>query len=502
MSNPQVRTASFQPTASDFKQRTSELANTGSLSYKLTQGGTQGNNPLGRVRQIIEIVSSDEEDSSSSAPSTAPEEDVFLRASPRKGPSGRVQSSAKGQDISRVIPEVIELSDSSPEAPPRIRRKPQGSPSKGDKLSLFIDDSEGSSDDDGAIMTFDEPPSARKPLKLPLIKFNTLNIADTPPSSPKKHKGVSATRQDATLVETPCPRTDPSVKPASSSVSTPSSASVTRTGLQATRVTKKAQAAAELTKRKLYAEDLFEELNSLVFDRKLPSSTQLKWSKRLTTTAGRAKWHKSSAGVHTTEIELAEKILDCEERIRNTLSHEMCHLACWVIDGCPKEGHGQLFKAWSAKVMLRCPDIHISTRHDYEISYPYQWECEKCAKIYGRFSKSIRPDECVCGACKVGRLRPLFKTNQRAPRTPKVARMAAAKPQDSPRSLPRSNLKLSTSSLFIDLTESYGDGEALGSPVKEQQILCQHGSDSEGEGEEDEIGILATILESVSLTRD
>lgn len=39
-------------------------------------------------------------------------------------------------------------------------------------------------------------------------------------------------------------------------------------------------------------------------------------------------------------------VLYHKERIRNTLSHEMCHLACWVIDGCPKEGHGQLFKAW------------------------------------------------------------------------------------------------------------------------------------------------------------
>lgn len=34
------------------------------------------------------------------------------------------------------------------------------------------------------------------------------------------------------------------------------------------------------------------------------------------------------------------------ERIRNTLSHEMCHLACWVIDNHPLEGHGQLFKSW------------------------------------------------------------------------------------------------------------------------------------------------------------
>ena len=55
------------------------------------------------------------------------------------------------------------------------------------------------------------------------------------------------------------------------------------------------------------------------------------------------------------------------ERIRNTLSHEMfviyhatisvgenlkssrlprCHLASWIINGDPKEGHGRIFKAW------------------------------------------------------------------------------------------------------------------------------------------------------------
>lgn len=69
--------------------------------------------------------------------------------------------------------------------------------------------------------------------------------------------------------------------------------------------------------------------------------------------------------MQTTEIELAEKILDCEgeifslrspyllakggvsERIRNTLSHEMCHLATWIIDANPREGHGKLWKGWS-----------------------------------------------------------------------------------------------------------------------------------------------------------
>ncbi|KAI9572761.1 SprT-like family-domain-containing protein [Boletus coccyginus] len=184
--------------------------------------------------------------------------------------------------------------------------------------------------------------------------------------------------------------------------------------------------AKEQARRQKYATDLFARLNKDVFGDRLPKNTTLEWNKRLLTTAGRARWHRSREGVHATKIELASKILDCDERIRNTLSHEMCHLACWVIDDQPREGHGQLFKSWANKVMYKHPDIHVSTRHNYEISYPYEWKCEKCSKTYGRYSKSIRPDECVCGACKVGKLIPLFV--ERKPIAPKVSHMAVARP--------------------------------------------------------------------------
>ncbi|KAI0032121.1 SprT-like family-domain-containing protein [Vararia minispora EC-137] len=177
---------------------------------------------------------------------------------------------------------------------------------------------------------------------------------------------------------------------------------------------KKAAVAALHSRLSTYASELFAELNKTVFGNGLPESTQLIWSNRLLSTAGRARWRRSKDGVQSTEIELATKILDSEERIRNTLSHEMCHLACWVINGDPKEGHGKQWKTWASKVMRKRPEIVISTRHHYEISYPFQWECNNCAKIYGRFSKSIRPDEVLCGACKTGRLEPLFTSRVRA----------------------------------------------------------------------------------------
>ncbi|KAF8912916.1 SprT-like family-domain-containing protein [Gymnopilus junonius] len=193
--------------------------------------------------------------------------------------------------------------------------------------------------------------------------------------------------------------------------------------------TKRALLEAELKRRKEFAQILFTDLNQLVFKQGLPANTQLNWNKRLLTTAGRAKFHRSREGIQTTEIELAEKILDCDERIRNTLSHEMCHLATWVIDKKVDEHHGRLFKSWASLIMKKRPDIHVSVKHDYEISYPFEWKCEKCAKIYGRFSKSIRPDECVCGACKEGTLIPLFTTRTPSKKAIKFSRMGAAKPQ-------------------------------------------------------------------------
>ena len=61
--------------------------------------------------------------------------------------------------------------------------------------------------------------------------------------------------------------------------------------------------------------ELFAELNKTVFGNGLPESTQLIWSNRLLSTAGRARWRRSKDGVQSTEIELATKILDSEGKV-------------------------------------------------------------------------------------------------------------------------------------------------------------------------------------------
>jgi hypothetical protein len=108
---------------------------------------------------------------------------------------------------------------------------------------------------------------------------------------------------------------------------------------------KKAQEIVEQQRRHDYAQQLFEDLNASVFKGGLPNNTALNWNKRLLTTAGRAKWHRSANipqqfsisygnkysakdGIETTQIELAEKILD-----RDGLSFLIEDLR-WLIEWC------------------------------------------------------------------------------------------------------------------------------------------------------------------------
>lgn len=100
------------------------------------------------------------------------------------------------------------------------------------------------------------------------------------------------------------------------------------------------------------------------------------WNKRLLNTAGRASWKKcvrfpllevvfNDAHVfslffggangritqggkvtHQTAIDLAVKVTDTEDKLRQTLAHELCHIAAWVLSGEIKPSHGRAFKLW------------------------------------------------------------------------------------------------------------------------------------------------------------
>ncbi|KAK3485299.1 SprT-like family-domain-containing protein [Neurospora hispaniola] len=161
------------------------------------------------------------------------------------------------------------------------------------------------------------------------------------------------------------------------------------------------------------------------------------WSKTLNTTAGRANWKKESITTtntnttrlphsggggakqkegekevvtvkHHASIELATKVLSTPERLFNTLAHEFCHLAVFMIDGVTARPHGAEFKAWAKKVnesefgaggggrnrgvgKMNIRDggeggegveweggyaVEVTTRHGYEIEFRYVWVCD------------------------------------------------------------------------------------------------------------------------------
>ncbi|KAA6408960.1 MAG: hypothetical protein FRX48_07304 [Lasallia pustulata] len=141
------------------------------------------------------------------------------------------------------------------------------------------------------------------------------------------------------------------------------------------------------------------------------------WSKKLNSTAGRANWKretlrsKSADGTvmttsyrHHASIELAEKVIDDEDRLINVLAHEYCHLAVFMISGIKDNPHGKEFKQWAQKCThaFSHRNISVTTKHTYTIAYKYIWTCTNlsCGVEFKRHSKSIDPARHTCGSCK------------------------------------------------------------------------------------------------------
>ena len=149
---------------------------------------------------------------------------------------------------------------------------------------------------------------------------------------------------------------------------------------------------------------------------------KLVWSKTLKTTAGRANWRReqirtrtgpdpTTSTTHTEirhycSIELAEKVIDDEERLYNVLAHEFCHLTTFMISEVRNNPHGAEFKSWGRKATAAFGEsrgVEVTTKHSYQIEYKYVWECVSCGYEFKRHSKSVDPARHSCGKCK-GRL--------------------------------------------------------------------------------------------------
>lgn len=94
---------------------------------------------------------------------------------------------------------------------------------------------------------------------------------------------------------------------------------------------------------------LFKMYNETIFDNSIPKDTPLEWNPRMRGTAGYCYCKKiMKHGVvsrRSVRIVLSTKVLDSADRLRDTLVHEMCHAATYVVNEV-SDGHGTFWKAW------------------------------------------------------------------------------------------------------------------------------------------------------------
>nr|XP_046262933.1 acidic repeat-containing protein [Scatophagus argus]XP_046262934.1 acidic repeat-containing protein [Scatophagus argus]XP_046262935.1 acidic repeat-containing protein [Scatophagus argus]XP_046262936.1 acidic repeat-containing protein [Scatophagus argus] len=160
---------------------------------------------------------------------------------------------------------------------------------------------------------------------------------------------------------------------------------------------------------------LYQLYNTSVFDGKLPVNMSVTWNKKMRKTAGYCvTGQERGGGSRYARIELSEKVCDCADRLRDTLIHEMCHAATWLINGV-RDGHGNFWKLYARKATVVHPELPMVTRcHSYDIKYKFQYQCTRCQNMIGRHSKSLDTQRFVCALC-TGQLVLLTPSKPRAP---------------------------------------------------------------------------------------
>ncbi|XP_049881937.1 uncharacterized protein LOC126377923 [Pectinophora gossypiella] len=159
------------------------------------------------------------------------------------------------------------------------------------------------------------------------------------------------------------------------------------------------------TLREQLSRRLFVEFNSKVFADQLDADMSITWDTKLRSTAGTTtnRLIKNASGdrIRTSSVKLSSKVVDGPQRLRDTLVHELCHAATWLLDGELRAGHGPLWKKWATRALRVFPELgEISRCHNMEIHYKYSYKCTQCGYSIQRHSKSIDVTKKCCGYCR------------------------------------------------------------------------------------------------------
>ncbi|GLC47257.1 hypothetical protein PLESTB_001835700 [Pleodorina starrii] len=173
---------------------------------------------------------------------------------------------------------------------------------------------------------------------------------------------------------------------------------------RAPRTRAAAEHRAFLAGRARVAQELYDKWNRDVFEGRLPSDLPLVWNSRLTSTAGQVVAQRELPGSTRrvpAKLELSPRLIDSPDKLRNTLSHEMCHVAAWHISHEYDRPHGPAWESWARCFMRYDPSLVIRRTHDYITQYAHRWRCTRqgCGKEYGRQRQTIRVGVHVCAVC-------------------------------------------------------------------------------------------------------
>ncbi|ESZ96770.1 hypothetical protein SBOR_2840 [Sclerotinia borealis F-4128] len=371
--------------------------------------------------------------------------DVFKTPpkSTRKLVKGRrtvVEESSDTDTEEEILRQLLDRTSIQDKKKPRELKPPELKPPKRSGKVEIRPGTSSSFDDNGAVLRFS--PSPRKVSREVRLS--------TPPGSPElKPRGLTSPKKLPRIPSTPHrPSMDSfwsqdlvndwndqyspmkTLQPIpKSKLQPPSTSGGTLLSKKASftkppRIDKESKKAFSTAKHTI-ASDFLAELDAKITSGRiaqLSASTggvQIVWSKKLNTTAGRATWKRETVKLpplstnskpvptqysHYASIELAEKVIDDENRLLNVLAHEFCHLANFMVSNIKTNPHGKEFKVWAAKCSAEFGDrgIEVTTKHSYEIDYKYVWECTEqgCSTLFKRHSKSIDVQKHRCGACK------------------------------------------------------------------------------------------------------
>ncbi|EPY77342.1 ACRC protein-like protein [Camelus ferus] len=134
----------------------------------------------------------------------------------------------------------------------------------------------------------------------------------------------------------------------------------------------------------------------------LPEKIDIGWNKKMLRTAGLCTTGeiRRPKRQRYAKIEISLKVCDSADRLRDTLIHEICHAASWLLDGI-RDSHGDAWKYYARKSNMVHPELPKVTRcHNYEINYRIVYECTKCKSRIGRYTRSLNTDRFICAQCR------------------------------------------------------------------------------------------------------